>query len=386
MSPPSRKYENDRIGGFSMNLEADVCIVGAGPGGALLGYLLAKHNISTIVVERHEGIDKEFRGEHLNSDGEAILRKYGLYERVENEGLLLMERIEYWQDGQRFKTIFPSPNDKHVGIHIPQRNLLKVLIQESERFKNYSLMMGTKVTDLLLDKSRQVTGIHAKKGNQDIEIKSRVVVGADGRYSTIRKLAEIPFGFMKHGYDLLWAKIPTPKGWEPTIKNALIDGQQLALFTQAGGFIQIGWNIEEGSYPSLKKQKQSFAPFMQRVTAAFPGLTEMVQQHIQSWDDFILLNVQSSHCDTWVKDGLAIIGDAAHTMSPTGAFGINCALVDADVLAEVIIEALQINDLSAWQLKKYERSRWYEVEQLQIAQLKKEATYKDIFAFPVLSS
>ncbi|MFH7468024.1 FAD-dependent monooxygenase, partial [Pseudomonas syringae group genomosp. 7] len=81
-----------------------------------------------------------------------------------------------------------------------------------------------------------------------------------------------------------------------------------------------------------------------------PELAETVHRHINSWDDFILLKVQSSQSSTWAKDGVVIMGDAAHTMSPTGAFGINCALLDADALADVIEEALDINDVSTTQL------------------------------------
>ena len=62
--------------------KVDVCIVGAGPGGALLAYLLASHGISTILLERNSHINKEFRGEHLNEMGEEILRKYGLFEEL----------------------------------------------------------------------------------------------------------------------------------------------------------------------------------------------------------------------------------------------------------------------------------------------------------------
>ena len=366
-----------------MKLEADVCIVGAGPGGALLGYLLAKKGFSTVVLERHIGIDKEFRGEHLNQDGEQILKKYRLYDKVEQAGLLLMERVEYYQLGEVIKTITPAPGEQHVGIHVPQRNLLSVLISESQTYENYKLLMGTKLTELIFNKSGTVVGLKANTGDQEVIIKSTIVVGADGRFSAVRKLAELPYTTIKHDYDLLWAKIPSPKGWEPTIKNALVDGQQVALFTQAGGFIQIGWNIEEGSYTSLKKQ--SFAPFINQVIAAFPELTETVRTHIQSWNDFILLKVQSCHCPTWVKDGVVIMGDAAHTMSPTGAFGINCALMDADVLAEVIIEALVKKDVSAAQLKNYEHTRREEVEKLQKQQFIKEVTFQDNFNIPVLS-
>lgn len=366
-----------------MNLEADVCIVGAGPGGALLGYLLAKKGISTIVIERHTGIDKEFRGEHLNQDGERVLKKYGLYDQVEDAGLLLMERVEYWAHGKVIKTVTPGVGDSHVGIHVPQKNLLSVLIRASKPYQNLKLLMGTKVTELIFNEFGCVTGLKATTGEQEVTITSKIVVGADGRFSTVRKLAEMPFTKITHGYDLLWAKILSPAKWEPTIKNALVNGAQLALFTQAGGFIQIGWNIKEDSYPTLKKQ--SFEPFIEQVIKAFPELTETIRTQIQSWDDFILLKVQSCHCPTWVKDGLVIMGDAAHTMSPTGAFGINCALLDADVLADVLSEALDKQNLSAAQLKGYEEARRDHTEKLQQQQMVKETTFQDNFNIPVLS-
>lgn len=366
-----------------MNLEADVCIVGAGPGGALLGYLLAKKGISTIVLERHKGIDKEFRGEHLNQDGERVLKKYGLYDQVKAAGLLLMERVEYWQDGKVIKTITPGAGEHHVGIHVPQKNLLSVLIQASEPYQNFKLMMGTKVTELMFNDTGCVTGLKAINDEQEVTINSKIVVGADGRFSTVRKLTEMPFTKKTHGYDLLWAKIQSPANWEPTIKNALVNGNQLALFTQAGGFIQIGWNIEENSYPSLKKQ--SCEPFIKQVIEAFPELTETIRTQIHSWDDFILLKVQSSYSPTWVKDGLVIMGDAAHTMSPTGAFGINCSLLDADVLADVLSEALDKQNHSAAQLKRFEHERRDHTEKLQQQQREKEKTYQDNFAVPVLS-
>ena len=99
-----------------MNMNTDVCIVGAGPGGALLAYLLAKNNISTVLVERHSGIDKEFRGEHLNSEGEQILKKHHLYEKVKEYGLLLMDRVEYWN------------NNKYFVWHVNNIGLLLIMV------------------------------------------------------------------------------------------------------------------------------------------------------------------------------------------------------------------------------------------------------------------
>jgi 2-polyprenyl-6-methoxyphenol hydroxylase-like FAD-dependent oxidoreductase len=360
-----------------MDLKTEVCIVGCGPGGALLGYLLAKNNIPTIILERNEEIDKEFRGEHLNHEGEQILKKYQLYEKLEEYGLLLMKRVEYIDHGKVIKTITPDPENEHVGIHVPQNNLLNLFVNESHQFEHYQLMLGTKVTEIIQDETGHYIGVKATKNGKEISIHSSVIVGADGRYSTVRKLANIPTTIMKHGYDLLWAKIPSPAGWEPTIKLAMVHDMQLALFTQAGGFIQIGWNIEEGSYPTLRKQ--SFEPFIMNLLNAFPELTEVVHQHIRSWNDFVLLQVQSSRSETWVKEGLVIMGDAAHTMSPTGAIGVNSALKDADVLSNVLQNAILQKDPSVKQLKLFEHTRREDIEKLQHDQLEKEASFKGNF-------
>lgn len=352
--------------------KTDVCIVGAGPAGALLSYLLASHNISTILVERHENINKEFRGEHLNETGEAILRKYGFFEELEEIGLLRMSRVEYWDKGEVFKQIMPEENAKHVGIHVPQKHLLGLLLKKSQPLPDFTLLLNTKVVELI-EEDQQYVGVKALKDGQEVKIKSSLIVGADGRFSTIRKLAHIPFKKIKHGYDLLWARIPAPLIWEPTIRMALVNHEQLALFTQQGGFIQIGWNIPEGSFPELKKQ--SFMPFIHQLIEAFPELEDTVHTHIKSWNDFVLLQVQSSQSETWVKNALTIIGDAAHTMSPTGAIGINSAMKDADVLFQIIKEAGSIDRVGAVELKHFEQARRQEVETQQREQLKKEASF-----------
>ena len=104
-------------------------------------------------------------------------------------------------------------------------------------------------------------------------------------------------------------------------------------------------------------------------------MEESVQTHIKSWDDFVLLQVQSSRCETWVKKGLVIIGDAAHTMSPTGAIGINSAMKDAEVLFQLINELESIEDLGFIDLKHFEQMRRQEVEEQQTVQLEKEASF-----------
>jgi 2-polyprenyl-6-methoxyphenol hydroxylase-like FAD-dependent oxidoreductase len=367
-----------RIGGDKrMDIKTDFCIVGAGPAGALLGFILASQGFSTVLIERYRGVEKQFRGEHLNADAVKILKKHKLFEKIKEHGILAMKRVEFFYHHKQIKTILLDEEEGNASIHFPHRNLLHVLIEESKNYENYRILMNTTVIDLIQNQDGKYVGVKAKNRGEIITISSHCVIGADGRYSTVRRLADIPTEVIKHGYDVLWAKIPAPRGWEPTIKLALIHHKQLALFTQAGGFVQIGWNIEEGAY--FRLVKQPFQPFITQLLDAFPELTESVWQNIQSWKDFVNLRVQSCRCSTWVKDGLVIIGDAAHTMSPTGAIGVSAALKDADFLWEVLQEAGKRSDFCSSRLKNFENSRRDEIEKLQVEQIEEEASFEENF-------
>lgn len=356
-----------------MNLQADVCIVGGGPAGTLLGHLLAKNGVSTIIIERSAGVNRQFRGEHINAETEAILKEHQLFEKIEELGILKMKKVEYFSGENMVKSISPGVHEDHVGIHVPQAHLLSAIIQESEGNNNFQLLFNTTVKELIQDEQGIYTGVKAIQNGEEITISSKVTIGADGRYSTVRKLAKIPTIEMTHGYDVLWAKIPAPKGWEPTTRMVLVNGHQLALFTQTGGFIQIGWNIAEGSFPSLRKG--SLQPYLEPLIESFPELEESVNEHLQSWNNFVCLKVQSSRCETWVEDGLILIGDAAHTMTPTGAIGINCGMKDAHILAPILTNALMENNIRSEHLKIFEMNRRNEIKSQQIMQIKQETSF-----------
>lgn len=360
-----------------MNLQADVCIVGGGPAGTLLGHLLAKNGVSTIIIERSAGVNRQFRGEHINAETEAILKEHKLFEKIEELGILKMKKVEYFSGRKMVKSISPGVHEDHVGIHVPQAHLLSAIIQESEAYNHFQLLFNTTVKELILDEQGIYRGVKAIQNGQEIMISSKVTIGADGRYSTVRKLAMIPTIEMTHGYDVLWAKIPAPKGWEPTTRMALVNGHQLALFSQTGGLIQIGWNISEGSFSALRKG--SIQPFLKPLIESFPELEDGVKEHLQSWNDFVCLKVQSSRCETWVENGLILIGDAAHTMTPTGAIGINCGMKDAHILAPILTKALMENNIRSEHLKIFEMNRRNEIKSQQIMQVKQETTFYEKF-------
>lgn len=358
-------------------LHVDVCIVGAGPAGTLLSHLLNRKGISTALVERQANLHKSFRGEVLNQDGEAVLNKYGLYSLVARSGTLPLEKIEYWENGSILHTVYPGEHESHVGIHVPQHHLLDVIVAESGRLPDNreDVLFNTIMTGLLKDEQDNVIGIHVRQDGSPASIRASVIVGADGRYSAVRRHAGLVPDVRKHGYDLLWARIPAPAAWEPAVRLASMDGEQLALFSQFGGYVQIGWNIPQGSYPKLRQQH--FEPFIRQLVAAFPCLSDAVAAHIRSWSDFVLLSVESSYCESWTHGNIVLIGDAAHTMTPTGAFGLNAAIEDADVLAELLIGMADDHFTDMAPLQQLQLARGEKVKQQLAKQVDMENSFQE---------
>lgn len=352
-------------------MHVQVCIVGAGPGGALLSYLLAKNGIRTLLLERTGSFGQAFRGEHLNIEGEDILKKYGLFDALTQAGCLPMTSLRYWHRGELMKQI-DAPAGEHFGIHAPQTNLLRVFIEAAAQYEAFSYQLNTTVKDLLMHDDGTYYGVVATCAGKTETITCDVVIGADGRHSTVRKKANIEPTVIKHGYDLLWARFPAPIDWQPSIDFALLGDAPISVFTQAGGYVQIGWQIAEKSFSQLRKQP--FAPFKQQLMNTLPQLREAIDVHVNSWRDFIVLDVYSSEVDTWQKDGLLFLGDAVHTMTPTGAFGLNSALRDADVLSTLLVKGL---DKLA--LTQCETIRKKETKHLQQLQREKEATFAEAF-------
>jgi 2-polyprenyl-6-methoxyphenol hydroxylase-like FAD-dependent oxidoreductase len=94
-------------------------------------------------------------------------------------------------------------------------------------------------------------------------------------------------------------------------------------------------------------------------------------EHVHSltdWHQFSLLSVESSFCPKWYKDGLLLIGDAAHVMSPVGGVGINYAIQDAVVAANLLAKPLADGQLHTSDLARVQRKREFATRAIQKVQ------------------
>lgn len=351
--------------------ETEVAIVGAGPAGALLACLLARQGVSVTLVEKNGDLDREFRGEHLHEDSVRLLQRQGLWAAVEQAGILPMRAVEMMQGRKPVLRVTPELfGIDQVGIHVPQAHLLRPMVQEAQRQPDFHLLLGASVTELLRDEAGQVVGVAVNGGAGTLSIRARVVVGADGRFSAVRKHSGIPTAFWKHGYDLLWAKVPAPTGWPDAMRFGFLGEHGFALFSAYPHAVQLGWRIPEGGFKQVRSRP--VADFTDVICQAAPELAPAVKERLRNWSDFHVLSVQSCMAERWSADGLLLIGDAAHTMSPAGGIGVNTALCDAEVAAEVIAAALLRGDVSAAALGEVERRRRPAVQKQQATQKRQE--------------
>jgi len=353
-----------------------VCIVGGGPAGALLGLLLAKQGVEVLVVERHSTFKREFRGETIAAGSVAILEELGLLQTLKQSGYIRVNCIEMFE---REKLLFRADFEqfKHkqkFGIDMPQPIVLKTIIDEAFKYPNFQIMMGTTCTELL-EQNGQAVGVMCKQGDDLFEVHSQLIVGADGRYGKMRDMAGLEATIKKLQRDLVWFKLPRPENWSHSNIIKVNRNNHLVILPTFPDMLRVGTYIPKGGY--LKIRQQGVEEFREMVSEIEPAFKDMLEKHVTSWSDLVMLDIFTANAHQWSRDGLILIGDAAHTLSPVLGQGVNIAMQDAVELAPHVVKYLHENvgkTMPRDALLTFERDRKKTVEFVQSFQERQEET------------
>ena len=303
----------------------------------MLGLLLAKRGADVLVLEGHENFDREFRGEVLQPSTAHLLDELGLLQYVLAQPHSLLDAGRVRLNGREigaffFKRIAP---EYPYAIWMPQPIFLDALQRKAQPFPSFKCWMGAKVTELVEEGGR-VVGVKGRRhGSEPFEVRADVVVGADGRYSAVARLGGFETEYEHHDFDVIWFTIDQPPGWSSTFYVSLskVRGLMLPKYPQQ---IQAGILLPTGEW--RRWRQDGVAAVAERVRRSTRS-SRAFAASLTDFKPFFPLEGIIRFVRDWARDGLLLIGDAAHTMSPMGAIGVNVAIATAAVAAQVLLPA-----------------------------------------------
>jgi 2-polyprenyl-6-methoxyphenol hydroxylase-like FAD-dependent oxidoreductase len=329
------------------------CIVGGGPAGMMLGYLLARAGIETVVLEKHADFFRDFRGDTVHPSTMQVMDELGLIDdflKVPHDELQKLEGC-FGETRLRIADISRTGAKYPFIAFMPQWDFLNFLRDKGRRFPNLKIMMNTEAIGLIHDGDR-VAGVRADAGGP-LDIRADLTVACDGRHSIIRRSAGLEVEEIGAPMDVLWFRVG--KGAETESMFARFEAGKMMVTLDRGTYWQCAYVIVKGRYDEIKAR--GIEALRADVVALAPPLRSGIAD-VRSWDDVKLLTVAVNRLKRWTRPGLLCIGDAAHAMSPIGGVGVNIAVQDAVAAANLLAAklasdgAVSEDDLAAVQRRR----------------------------------
>jgi 6-methylpretetramide 4-monooxygenase len=346
-----------------MDIQTDVVVVGAGGGGAILGLLLAKQGIKTLVLEQSPGPPTGLRGEILQPNGQQILDQLHLLDKLPKDAGKSVRYFHFRQmGGKRLCTIdydlLPLPYNRAL-VTLPN-TVHHAVLAELEKHNPGGLWYDTSFTSLVKT-GNVVTGVEAQTQGRPVRISAKVVVGADGPFSRVRENLGISTQLHRYKESYLISILSCPEKLEES-QYFLGEKEILGVFPAAGDQVYVFYMIASDSLQAVKHE--GVESLQRKWKAIYPDLVQTFEG-LQSWEQTAYMGTGRARAKTWVADGAVLIGDAAHGMNPHASQGRMQAMADAVVLAQRLATCFSQEDFSADALKVFETQRRPQVEMLQ---------------------
>ncbi|MEO0826056.1 MAG: FAD-dependent oxidoreductase [Cyanobacteria bacterium J06642_9] len=313
-----------------------VIVVGAGPAGAAIALLLSQRGIQVTLLDREPTFDRVFRGEGLMPSGVDALYQMGLNDCFDQIPSRTLDAWDFYVDRQRRMRV----NEPHAELGslmpriIAQPALLQLMVERAQQQPTFEFLPGWQVNELCWGGAR-VAGVKATCEQETRDFQADLVIAADGRYSRLRKLADLTLNKSPTQFDVLWFKLPAPPELltETAFTACLQWQRQFAFYPSWDERLQIGWIVEKGQAKTLKDRD-----WIEEFAQAVPeSLSAHFRQHRHQLEGPMFLDVIVGCCPQWSVPGLLLVGDAAHPMAPNRAQGINMALRDAIAVANHLV-------------------------------------------------
>ena len=320
-----------------MSESFDVVVVGARCAGSPLAALLAKRGVSVALVEQATFPRDTLSTAYFEARGVTFLDGLGLTERIRRTGAPFVNHHNVRIGDFRYVEPIPQlPGDVGGGVSV-RRMLLDPILADAAAEAGAEVCMATKVTGLL-DEGGRVNGVRVTHNGSETSLEARLVVGADGRNSTVARLA----GSRK--YNLA----PNERfAYWSFFEDADPGSEPAFVFHHWGERIVLGFPCDSGLYQAIVIADLSELPrfradlegsFMEYVRSCEP-VAEILSGAARVGRFFGMLRWEGFFREA-SGPGWVLAGDAGHFKDPTAGQGIQDAFGQADTLAPAIARAL----------------------------------------------
>jgi 2-polyprenyl-6-methoxyphenol hydroxylase-like FAD-dependent oxidoreductase len=332
----------------------------------MLGFLLARAGISIVVLERHKDFFRDFRGDTIHPSTLQIMHELGLldaflklpHQQIRALRVLVGDTEIQVADFSHLPTVC-----KYIAL-MPQWDFLNFLAEQGRRYPDFDLHMETEATDLIVESDR-IVGLCAAGPGGPLEIRADLVVGADGRHSTVRERAGFAVTNLGAPMDVLWMRMSRHQS-DPEQTGGFVNYGHLFVTLNRGDYWQCAFVIRKGGYDEVRAG--GLDAFRAAIVKLAPYLADRVHE-LKDWDDIKLLTVAVDRLTRWWRPGLLCIGDAAHAMSPIGGVGVNLAVQDAVAAANILAAPLREGRLTTSNLAAVQRRRTLPMKVIQAIQI-----------------
>ncbi|SPP95668.1 FAD-dependent monooxygenase [Bradyrhizobium vignae] len=350
----------------SRTMKVRCCIVGGGPAGMMLGYLLGRAGIDVVVLEKHADFFRDFRGDTVHPSTLQVMDELGLIDgflKLPHQRLQKMDGLfggtpVRIADLGRLHTKYP------FIAFMPQWDFLNFLREAGRRFAQLKVMMSTEAVDLIR-RGETVAGVRARTPDGFIDIEADLTVACDGRHSMVRERAGLAVEEIGAPMDVLWFRAGRRPEETESLFARIEPGKMMVTFDR-GDYWQCAYVIAKGQYEAVKAR--GLSALLDDVVRMAPILRSGIAE-VKSFDDIKLLTVAINRLTRWTQPGLLCIGDAAHAMSPVGGVGVNLAVQDAVATANLLADKLEHGCPSENELDAVRRRREFPVKMTQAMQV-----------------
>lgn len=346
--------------------ETTCCIVGGGPAGMVLGFLLARAGVDVVVLEKHADFFRDFRGDTIHPSTFELMYELGLLDKF-----LVVPHQRLRQIGGQigdFEVIIADfshlpTHCKFVGL-MPQWDFLNFIAEQGKRYPKFRVRMSAEAIDIVEENGR-ITGVRGQDPQGKFEVRAALTIGADGRHSLVREKAGLEVIDREVPIDVLWFRISRDQADITQTLGRFRQGK-LMVTLDRGDYWQIAYVIKKGEFDNIKQR--GLESFRREIVSVTPMLADRMKE-LKDWNDVKLLTVTVDHLRKWSRPGLLCIGDSAHAMSPIGGVGINLAIQDAVATANILAQPLLDGNLLDSDLRDVQERREFPTKVIQAFQV-----------------